>query len=115
LVKWGLCDESGVPVRKGGSKGRSELQVDEGDAKGKWKGKEKEMQTSDISGDGEVLGEILPATDDTSMGLKRKGKGRVRAWKRRLESEGGGGDGANMPSKGGSQGEDRRLRLRPRK
>jgi hypothetical protein len=115
LVKWGLCDERGIPVRKRGSKGRSELHVEEGDAKGKWKGKGKEMQRSDISGDREVLGDGLPATEDTSMRFKRKGKGTVRAWKRRLESEGGDDDGANVLSKGEGQGEDRRLRLRPRK
>jgi hypothetical protein len=114
LVKWGLCDERGLPVRKGGSKGRSELQVEE-DAKGKWKEKGKEMHRSDISGDREVLGDGVPAMEDTSMGFKRKGKGRVRAWKRRLESEGGDGNGANMPRNGEVHGEDRRLRLRPRK
>jgi hypothetical protein len=123
LVKWGLCDESGVPVKKKrGMGGRhvegefvSESEKGRSKPKDKDKGKDKSIEKDSSTQNywDEVAEEpsfwegSFPGPETTSM----KERGRVA----KRSFEGCGDNGDNEPVKGADHGEDRRARLRPRR
>ncbi len=89
LVKWGLCDERGVPVEKGMTKHKGyKISTEIREAKGK----EKEKRTKGKGQGRNGLGDIMPVTED--MGAK---EGRTSV-KRALGRTGSGDDGY-APSK----------------
>jgi hypothetical protein len=132
LVKWGLCDEMGVPVQRKGSaehkEGKSGMFVmtEEEDGKGKEveKGRRKVGEGED-PGQEDTTMKVVPATDntDTIAKAKRNKKGAPRSGKRALHCEVAEEkpaksiylDPNRTPSKAASLGGNGRATLRPRK